>query len=143
MDKPVEFSKFYRLLNAVKEGEKGKVVELENCLDEYKESNNSESALHQLGEMFIHIGIMELYEYSESKDIEYIGSIDRDTWEDLAIEKKGDLPPHLANKMIQDAKNNKFAKQISEKWGIPRRVIEKNIMQMARYITEGIIDSLE
>ena len=143
MEKPVEFSKFYRLLNAVKEGEEARTEELKAMLEEYKTAEKSESSLEALGQIFLHIGIKALYNYIESEDIQAIGLKSKEEWEELANEKECDLPPHLANSMIKDAKDNKLSKKISNQWGTSRREIDQNIMQMARYITEGIIDALE
>ncbi len=143
MDKPVEFSKFYRILNAAKEGEEGKREELESILKQYETSEESESPLHQLGEIFLYVGMMELYKYSGTKDIQVIGLLDKESWDQLAEQNKADLPPLLANTMIRYSQANKLSKKISVKWGIAKRKIDNNIMQMARYITEGIIDSLE
>ena len=142
-EKPVEFSKFYRILNAAKEGEEGQSEELESILKEYETSENSESPLHQLGEIFLYVGLMELYKYSGTKDIQAIGLLDKESWDNLAEQNKADLPPLLANTMIRYSQSNKLSKKISAKWGIAKRKVDNNIMQMARYITEGIIDSLE
>ncbi len=141
--KPVEFSKFYKLLNAVKEGEGEKKVELEEILIAYKDSEHSESALHQLGEKFIYIGIMKLYEYSEHDNIEAIGNISKEEWKEMAEDKKAELPPFLANAMLNYAKEEGLSDIISKRWNTTKREIDKNLMQMARYITEGIIDSIE
>ncbi len=143
MEKPVEFSKFYRVLNAAKEGEEGKSIELESMLKKYANAETSEGPLHQLGETFLYVGIMELYKYSGTEDIKEIGMLDKDAWDSLADEKKADLPPLLANTMIRYSKSNKLSRKLSAKWGISKREIDNNIMQMARYITEGIIDALE
>ena len=142
-EKPVEFSKFYRILNAAKEGEEGKSEELESILKQYETSEDSESPLHQLGEIFLYVGLMELYKYSGTKDIQAIGLLDKEKWDQLAEENKAELPPLLANSMIRHSKSNNLIKKISTKWATPKREIENNIMQMARYITEGIIDALE
>ena len=143
MEKPVEFSKFYRVLNAAKEGEEGKSDELESMLKQYETSEESESPLHQLGEAFLYVGMMELYKYSRLQDMQAIGLLDTESWDNLAEENKADLPPLLANTMIRYSKSNKLSKKISARWGTPKRDIDNNIMQMARYITEGIIDALE
>ncbi len=143
MEKPVEFSKFYRVLNAAKEGEEGKRSELELMLKQYEASEESTGPLHQLGESFLYVGILELYKYSGTEDMQAIGLLDKEAWDKLAEENKADLPPLLANSMIRYSKNNKLSKKIAAKWGTPKRQIENNIMQMARYITEGIIDALE
>ena len=143
MNKPVEFSKFYRLLNAAKEGEEGKSLELASMVKEYEFSEESESPLHQLGQIFLNVGVQELYKYAGTEDLPFIGLIDKEKWEELAYQNKGDLPPYLANTMIKYARKNSLSKKISSKWGISKREIDKNIMQMARYITEGIIDAID
>ncbi len=143
MEKPVEFSRFYRVLNAAKEGEEGQSSELESILQEYETCEESSGPLHQLGETFIYIGMQELYKYSGTNDMKAIGLLDKESWDNLAQENKADLPPLLANSMIRYSKNNKLSKKIANKWGTSKREVENNIMQMARYITEGIIDALE
>ena len=143
MEKPVEFSRFYRVLNAAKEGEEGQSSELESILQEYETCEESSGPLHQLGETFIYIGMQELYKYSGTNDMKAIGLLDKESWDNLAEENKADLPPLLANSMIRYSKNNKLSKKIANKWGTSKREVENNIMQMARYITEGIIDALE
>lgn len=143
MEKPVEFSRFYRVLNAAKEGEEGQSSELESILQDYETCEESSGPLHQLGETFIYIGMQELYKYSGTNDMKAIGLLDKESWDNLAQENKADLPPLLANSMIRYSKNNKLSKKIANKWGTSKREVENNIMQMARYITEGIIDALE
>ncbi len=143
MEKPVEFSRFYRVLNAAKEGEEGQGLELESILQNYETCEESAGPLHQLGETFIYIGMKELYKYSGTNDMQAIGLLDKEDWDKLAEENKADLPPLLANSMIRHSKNNKLSKKIANRWGTSKREIENNIMQMARYITEGIIDALE
>jgi hypothetical protein len=143
VEKPVEFSRFYRVLNAAKEGEEGQSSELETILQDYETCEESSGPLHQLGETFIYIGMQELYKYSGTNDMKAIGLLDKESWDNLAQENKADLPPLLANSMIRYSKNNKLSKKIANKWGTSKREVENNIMQMARYITEGIIDALE
>ncbi len=141
--KPVEFSNFYKVLNAAKQGNTEKKEDLEKMLEIYKDSAGKDGPLHQLGETFIYIGIMRLYEYSDNNNIEIIGSYSKEDWEDLAEEKKAELPPFLANSMINYAKEESLSNRISERWNIKKREIDRNLMQMARYITEGIIDAID
>jgi len=143
VEKPVEFSKFYRVLNAAKEGEEGKDLELESILKQYETCEESISPLHQLAETFLYVGMTELYKYSELQDIKAIGLLDTEHWDKLAEDKKADLPPFLANSMIRYSKTNKLSKKIATRWGTSRRELDNNIMQMARYVTEGLIDALE
>ena len=141
--KPVEFSHFFTVLNALKEGSSEKQREFDLLLSDYKDSNNSDGPLHQLGQIYIHIGVMKLFEYTDGLNIQEIGKLEKLSWEEIAESKKRELPPFLANSMINYAKKNKLSEKIANRWGIKKREIEKNIMQMARYITEGIIDAIE
>ena len=45
--------------------------------------------------------------------------------------------------MINHVKNGQFVENLSIKWKKSEREIEKHIMPMAAYITEGFIDVLE
>ncbi len=143
MTKAIEFSHFFRLLNSVKEGSEENKQPLQDLLDQYQSLENCDSGLHQLGQAFIYIGLIELFAYAATDDINVIGSIDRSRWEEMAKEKQSDLPPHLANTMIKHAKKEKLSAQISSKWPISKREVEKNIVPMARYITEGILDAID
>lgn len=141
--KPVEFSNFYKLLNAVKQGETEKQEQLENLLQEYETAPNGEGPLHQLGQIFIHVGILELYKYVGTTDLQFIGNLEAEAWTQLTEERQAELPPHLANAMITHAKEKKLAQSISKQWSSSRREVNNNIMGMARYITEGILDAIE
>ncbi len=143
MTKPVEFSKFYRALNSAKEGDADQGKELKRLLETYKNSDDSDSPLHELGQIFLYVGIMELYNYAGSEDIHFIGGLTQADWNDLSERKKADLPPHLANTMIVYAKKNNLSQKISGRWDISRGELDKNIRNMARYITEGIIDAID
>ncbi len=143
MSKPVEFSKFYRLLNDVKNGNDEKKEELKDLLIEYEKSENCDSGLHELGQLFCYVGIMELYKYAETEDLQKIGQLSKEEWDAIANKHEAYLPPRLANKMIDYFKSNEISKRISKKWDMKPRQINKEVMGMARYITEGIIDSIE
>ena len=143
MTAPLEFSKVYKLLNLIKEGDRSKQDSLNLLLNEYKEGVNVESFLHELGQNFLYIGIEELYKYTDSLDLKFIGQLNIDEWEALADKNKGELPVHLANTMINYFKDNQLSKKLALKWGTSIGEVEKHVMPMARYITEGIIDVLE
>ncbi len=139
----LEFSGFFKLLNAIKEGESGKKDSLASILIDYKQGEKSESFLHQLGQKYLYEGISELYNYTNSNDLQFIGNLTKEDWDELAKENNCDLPIYLANKMINAARDDKMLDRLSTKWKTSEREIEKHIMPMARYITEGIIDVLE
>ena len=143
MTDQIEFSSFYRLLNSIKEGDSEKISLLDQKIIEFKDGINSKSFLEELGSLYIYIGITELYNFTNKKDLHSIGLIDKENWESLSIQNEQELPVFLANKMIGFVKENKKAKELSKKWNVREGEIRKHIIKMARYITEGIIDVIE
>ena len=85
----------------------------------------------------------ELYNFTNTRDLQEIGLIDKEGWETLSSTNQQELPVYLANKMIEYIKENKKVKELSNKWNIKEGEIRKHITKMARYITEGIIDAIE
>ena len=143
MSDQIEFSSFYKLLNSIKEGQSEKISLLDEKINEFKNGNNSKSFLDELGSLYLSIGITELYNFTKTKDLQEIGSIDKEGWETLSSTNQQELPVYLANKMTDYIKENKKIKELSDKWNIREREIRKHITKMARYITEGIIDVIE
>ena len=143
MSDQIEFSSFYRLLNSIKEGESEQIALLDEKINEFKNGNNSKSFLDELGSLYLSIGITELYNFTNSRDLQEIGLIDKEGWETLSSKNQQELPVYLANKMIEYIKENKKVKEMSNKWNIKEGEIRKHITKMARYITEGIIDVIE
>ena len=143
MSDQIEFSSFYKLLNSIKEGESEKITLLDEKINEFKNGNNSKSFLDELGSLYLSIGITELYNFTNSRDLQEIGLIDKEGWETLSSKNQQELPVYLANKMIEYIKENKKVKEMSNKWNIKEGEIRKHITKMARYITEGIIDVIE
>ena len=143
MSDQIEFSSFYRLLNSIKEGESEKTLLLDEKINEFKNGKNSKNFLDELGSLYLAIGITELYNFTNKKDLHSIGLIDKEEWETLSASNQQELPVYLANKMIEYIKENKKVKILSNKWNIKEGEIRKHITKMARYITEGIIDVIE
>ena len=143
MSDQIEFSSFYKLLNSIKEGESEKISLLEEKINEFKNGNNSKSYLDELGSLYLSIGMTELYNFTNTRDLHEIGLIDKEGWETLSSKNQQELPVYLANKMIEYIKENKKVKEMSNKWNIKEGEIRKHITKMARYITEGIIDVIE
>ena len=143
MTDQIEFSSFYKLLNSIKEGESQQRPLLDEKIIEFKNGNNSKNFLDELGSLYLYIGIIELYNYTNTKDLSKIGLIDKEGWETLSSENQQDLPVYLANKMIEYIKEHKKVREISNKWKVKEGEIRKHITKMARYITEGIIDVIE
>tara|TARA_Y100001968_G_scaffold272622_1_gene264916 strand:+ start:203 stop:643 length:441 start_codon:yes stop_codon:yes gene_type:complete len=139
----IEFSSFYKLLNSIKEGKSEQTSLLDEKIDDFKNGTNSKSFLDELGSLYLSIGITELYNFTNTKDLHKIGLIDKEGWENLSSLNQQELPVYLANKMIEYIKENKKVKEMSNKWNIREGEIRKHITKMARYITEGIIDVIE
>ncbi len=143
MTKPLEFSSFYTLLHAIKEGEEGKKGSLDLILSEYKEGGNAESFLHELGQLYLCIGLEELFTYTKSIDLQFIGQLTKEEWDDLASKNNSDLPVYLANAMIRYVKDNELLEKLASKWEISEREVQKHVRPMSAYITEGLLDVLE
>ena len=143
MSDQIEFSSFFRLLNSIKEGDSEKISLVDEKISEFKNGINSKSFLEELGSLYLYIGITELYNFTNKKDLHSIGLIDREEWESLSITNEQELPVFLANKMTTYIKENKKTKELSNKWNVREGEIRKHVTKMARYITEGIIDVIE
>ena len=143
MSDQIEFSSFYKLLNLIKEGKSEQISLLDEKINEFKNGNNSKSFLDELGSLYLSIGMTELYNFTNTRDLQEIGLIDKEGWETLSSTNQQELPVYLANKMIEYIKENKKVKEMSNKWNIKEGEIRKHITKMARYITEGIIDVIE
>ena len=143
MSDQIEFSSFYKLLNSIKEGKSEQIPLLDETINDFQNGNNSKSFLDELGSLYLSIGITELYNFTNTKDLPEIGLIDKEGWEALSSTNQQELPVYLANKMIEYIKENKKVKEMSNKWNIKEGEIRKHITKMARYITEGIIDVIE
>ena len=143
MSDQIEFSSFYKLLNSIKEGKSEQIPLLDETINDFQNGNNSKSFLDELGSLYLSIGITELYNFTNSRDLQEIGLIDKEGWETLSSKNQQELPVYLANKMIEYIKENKKVKEMSNKWNIKEGEIRKHVTKMARYITEGIIDAIE
>ena len=143
MSDQIEFSSFYKLLNSIKEGKSEQIPLLDETINDFQNGNNSKSFLDELGSLYLSIGITELYNFTNSRDLQEIGLIDKEGWETLSSTNQQELPVYLANKMIEYIKENKKVKEMANKWNIKEGEIRKHITKMARYITEGIIDVIE
>ena len=143
MSDQIEFSSFYKLLNSIKEGKSEQIPLLDETINDFQNGNNSKSFLDELGSLYLSIGITELYNFTNLRDLQEIGLIDKEGWETLSSKNQQELPVYLANKMIEYIKENKKVKEMSNKWNIKEGEIRKHITKMARYITEGIIDVIE
>ena len=143
MTDQIEFSSFFKLLNSIKEGNSDKISLLDEKIIEFKNGINSKSFLEELGSIYLSIGVTELYNFTNQKDLKSIGLINKEEWENLSEQNQQELPVYLANKMIEYVKQNNKVKEISKKWTVKEGEIRKHITKMARYITEGIIDVIE
>ena len=143
MEKALEFSKVYKLLDDVKQGDQSKKEELNIILNDYMRGDKAESFLDELAQTYLYIGLKELFNYTSSFDLQYIGKLTQEEWNQLATKNNCDLPIYLANTMIKHVKDKKILEKLSLKWKTAEREIQKHVRPMSAYITEGIIDVLE
>ena len=140
MTNTVEFGSFYKLLQAVRDGSKEKSKELEWMLAEYEHAKDAKSAYDELGQIFCHHGVMELYEYTGVENISYINKLDRSVWDYLKIRMETGLHQYIVKSMLNHAKDHQLAKKVSSKWDGNLAEIEENIENLANYVAEGIVE---
>ena len=140
MNKPIEFGSFYKLLKEVINGNDEEKRKLEWLLAEYEHAKDATSAFDELGQIFCHHGIMELYEYTGTDNIQYIKSLENSVWEYLKIRMGIGLNEYMVKTMLNHAYDHKLSQKISGKWNTQASDIEENIEGLAVYVAEGIVD---
>ena len=140
MTKPIEFGEFYKLIQAVKDGDEAKNKELEWMLAEYEHAKDSTSPYDELGQIFCHHGVMELYDYTGTDDIKYINSLNKSVWDYLLIRMNISLSDYMVKSMLSHAKEHHLASKMSNKWKIEIDELESNLEDLAKYVTEGIVE---
>ncbi len=143
MSKPIEFSKFYKILHSIKEGDKSKEEELQWILAEYEHAQAGESAYDELGQIFCHIGIMRVYEYLGVDDIKYISSLNDSVWDYLNKRTGKDLSDFMTDGMKEHAERHELTRKISTKWELQKTDLDKNLDGLANYVMEGIIEIIK
>ena len=81
MTDQIEFSSFFKLLNSIKEGDSEKTSLLDEKISEFKNGINSKSFLEELGSIYLSIGVTELYNFTNQKDLKSIGLLGQEEWE--------------------------------------------------------------
>ena len=140
MTNPVEFGEFYKLLKAVKVGDNEKDKELQWMLAEYEHAKDASSSYDELGQIFCHHGVMELYSYAGVDDIKFISSLDKSIWDYLEVRMGIPLSEYMVTSMLSHAKDHDLAKRMSEKWATPIEDLEINMDGLAKYVVEGILE---
>ncbi len=140
MAEPVEFGSFYQLLQSVKEGREDESRELEWMLAEYEHAKESKSAYDELGQIFCHHGIMELYEYTGLDNIQTISKLNSSVWDYLKLRIGCSLADYMVKSMISHSKQHELSKKVGQKWEVSNEDIEENIEGLAKYVVDGIID---
>ncbi len=143
MSKPIEFGKFYKLLSEVKAGSLKDKQDLDWMLAEYEHATDSNSAYDELGQIFCHIGLMELYAYTGADDITYISELEKAVWDYLQKRYGSTLLESMVIKMKKHSAKHKLAERVSIKWELELSEINQNIDGLANYVAEGIIEVLE
>ncbi len=140
MAEPVEFDSFYQLLHSVKEGSDEQTKELQWMLAEYEHAKESNSAYDELGQIFCHHGIMELYEYTGLENIQTISKFDKSVWDYLKLRTDSSLSEYMIKSMISHARQHNLPQKMAGKWEIPSEEVEANMEDLAKYVVEGILD---
>tara|TARA_Y100001968_G_scaffold333747_1_gene398993 strand:- start:2011 stop:2442 length:432 start_codon:yes stop_codon:yes gene_type:complete len=140
MSDPVEFSSFYKLLRSVRDGNDEKIKELEWILAEYEHAKEAKNAYDEIGQIFCHHGVMELYDYTGTDNIQYIYSLDNIIWDYLKVRMNIGLLDYMVNSMVKHSKQHDLANKISSKWNITTNEIDNNLEELAKYVAEGIIE---
>lgn len=140
MAEPVEFSSFYQLLQSVKQGSKERIKELEWMLAEYEHAKESRNAYDELGQIFCHHGIMELYEYTGLENIQLISDFEEPVWNYLKLRTNYSLSAYMIKSMVAHAEQHDLAQKMAKKWEVPSEEIKENMEDLAKYVAEGIVD---
>jgi len=140
MTKPIEFNEFYRLLDSVRNGDTKQKKELEWTLAEYEHAKDSSSSFDELGQIFCHIGVMELFDYSGSDDIKYISTLDQKVWDYLQLRMGTGLREYLVEKMISHSNEHELPAKLSKKWDVKIEDLQSNVNDLAKYVSEGIVE---
>ena len=140
MAEPVVFGSFYQLLKSVKQGSEERIKELEWMLAEYEHAKESKNAYDELGQIFCHHGIMELYEYTGIDNIQIISSFENSVWNYLKLRMNYSLSQYMIKSMVDHAKQHDLAEKISEKWEVSTEEIQENMEGLAKYVAEGIVE---
>ncbi len=140
MTNPVEFGSFYKLLQEVRDGNQQKSQELEWMLAEYEHAKEATSAYDELGQIFCHHGVMELYEYTGVENVSYINSLDKSVWSYLKKRMNIELQEYMIQSMMNHSRDHQLAKKISGKWDLNQEEVEDNMAGLAKYVAEGIVD---
>ena len=94
----------------------------------------------ELGQIFCHHGVMELYDYTGTDDIKYIHSLSKSVWDYLHIRMNISLSEYMIKSMLNHAKEHKLASKMSDKWSLSTDEIESNLEDLAKYVAEGIVE---
>ncbi len=143
MTKPVEFGEFYSLLQAVIGGDEEKEKELQWMLAEYEHAKGSTSSYDELGQIFCHHGVMELYEYTGVDNIKFISSMEKSVWDYLQVRMQISLPDYMVKSMLSHAKEHNLANKISSKWDVQIEELDENMEDLAKYVADGIIEIID
>ena len=140
MANAIEFGSFYKLLQAARDGNEERNKELEWMLAEYEHAKDAKNPYDELGQIFCHHGVMELYDYTGTDDIKYINSLDKSVWDYLQIRMNLSISDYMVKSMLNHAKEHQLAKKISSKWEVETNEINDNLEGLAKYVTEGIVE---
>ena len=80
MEKKVEFSQVYKIINSIKKGDLSKKADLDQILKDYQDGKCADSFLHELGQRFLTIGLEELLNKTNCTDLQSVGPLKNKEW---------------------------------------------------------------
>ena len=140
MSGQIEFSKFYKKLRLAKKADYDESVKLKEFLSEYIKEEPLTGVYDELGRKFCEKGIRELTSYTGLDDISKIGSLARPVWEYLELRNGKNLFNYIVQNILEESIRNNDKQNLSSKWKTSEKEIDKNTEDLAKYITEGIVE---
>jgi len=140
MSKPIEFSAFYKILRQATEGNSQKNKELQWILAEYEHAKDATNAYDEIGQIFCHHGVMELFDYTGLEDLKLIQSLENSVWKYLGLRMNINLFDYMVKSMLKHASEHSLSKKMASKWEVSDSDLSNNLEDLAKYVAEGIVE---
>ena len=124
-------------------GDKQQEKKLQWILAEYEHAKDAFSSFHELGQIFCHHAVMQLYAYTGIDDIKFISNFDESIWNYLEVRNKATLFEFIERGLVKHIEEHRVIKKISDKWNRPIDELSHNSNDLAIYVIEGIIQVIK
>ena len=98
---------------------------------------------NKTGQIKKHIAINEVYEYTGMSNIKEIGNLTRPVWDYLTKRNGNNMHDYIVEKILDESLEKGYKTTLSKKWKVKIEEIDKNLEDLAKYVTEGIVDIIE